>query len=84
MLMTMICLLRQKKKMSLIKTWLLEQQRRKEMAKAYFLLYTDDFDPTFTVDIASIADDLEQSTGFKCEDHIYFEDEDQIYPYIGY
>ena len=84
MLMTMICLLRQKKKMSLIKTWLLEQQRRREMAKAYFLLYTDDIDTTFTVDMASMADDLEQSTGFKCEDHIYFEDEDQVQPYISY
>ena len=70
--------------MSLIKTWLLEQERRKEMAKAYFLLYKDDFDPTFTVDIASIADDLEQSTGLLCEDHIYFEDDDQISPYIAY
>ena len=54
------------------------------MAKAYFLLYTDDIDTTLTVDMSSMADDLEQSTGFKCEDHIYFEDEDQIYPYIGY
>ena len=54
------------------------------MAKAYFLLYTDDIDSTFTVDMASMADDLEQSTGFKCEDHIYFEDEDQVHPYIGY
>lgn len=81
---TMNCTLRQKKKMSLIKTWLHEQQRRKEMAKAYFLLYTDDIDTTFTVDMASMADDLEQSTGFKCEDHIYFEDEDQVHPYIAY
>ncbi len=70
--------------MSLIKTWLLEQERRKEMAKAYFLLYTDDIDTTLTVDMASMADDLEQSTGFKCLDHIYFEDEDQVHPYIGY
>ena len=85
MLMTMICLLRQRKlNMSLIKTWLHEQQRRREMAKAYFLLYKDDFDPTLTVDIASIADDLEQSTGLHCEDYIFFDDEDQISPYIAY
>ena len=81
---TMNCLLRQKKKMSLIKTWLHEQQRRREMAKAYFLLYTDDIDTTLTVDMSSMADDLEQSTGFKCEDYIYFEDDDQTYPYIGH
>ena len=70
--------------MSLIKTWLHEQQRRKEMAKAYFLLCKDDIDTTLTVDMASMSDDLEQSTGFKCIDHIYFEDVDQTYPYIGY
>ena len=69
--------------MSLIKTWLHEQQRRKEMARAYFLLYQDDYDPAY-VDIASIANDLEESTGLSCEDHIFFHDEDQITPYIAY
>ena len=84
-LMTMSCLLRQRKlNMSLIKTWLHEQQQRREMAKAYFLLSKDDIDTTLTVDMASMADDLEQSTEFKCIDHIYFEDEDQITPYIAY
>ena len=62
---------------------MLEQERKKEMAKAYFLLYQDDYDPTH-IDIASIAHDLESSTGLSCEDHIFFHDEDQITPYIGY
>jgi len=62
---------------------MLEQERKKGMAKAYFLLYQDDYDPTH-IDIASIAHDLESSTGLSCEDHIFFHDEDQITPYIGY
>lgn len=51
------------------------------MAKAYFLLMDDDIEGK---DISELAYDLELSTHLHCEDHIYFEDEDQISPYIAY
>ena len=54
------------------------------MAKAYFLLMDDDVDTTFNVDMASMANDLELSTHLHCEDYIYFDDDDQITPYIAY
>ena len=53
------------------------------MSKAYFLLMVDDFDPV-KGDITSIAEDLELSTHFHCQDYVYFDDEDQLTPYIAY
>ena len=53
------------------------------MSKAYFLVSTNDFDP-ITDSMDSIASSIEEQTDFYCEDHIFFDDEDQITPYIAY
>ena len=53
------------------------------MSKAYFLLSTDEFDP-INDRCNSIALSIEEQTGLHCEDHIFFDDEDQITPYIAY
>ena len=53
------------------------------MSKAYFLVSVKDFDP-MTDTINSIALSIEEQTGLHCEDHIFFDDEDQISPYIAY
>ena len=52
------------------------------MSKAYFLLMVDDFDPTNDVSVK--AEDFESLTNSHCEDYIFFDDEDQITPYIAY
>ena len=81
MLMTMICLLRQRKlKMSLIKTWLL-QNEDEDMGIAYFLLRDDDW--TVGKDINEFAKDLELSTHLTCTDYIYYEDKDHDAHYIA-
>jgi len=51
------------------------------MPRAYFLLMDDDIQGK---DISELAHDLELSTHLQCEDHIFFDDEDQITPYIAY
>ena len=53
------------------------------MSKAYFLLIDEDFNP-LDDDIISKAGDVESSTHLECIDHIFFDDEDQITPYIAY
>tara|TARA_B100000287_G_C20041867_1_gene546766 strand:+ start:338 stop:493 length:156 start_codon:yes stop_codon:yes gene_type:complete len=51
------------------------------MPKAYFLLMDDDVEGK---DVYELAHHLELSTKLQCEDHIWFEDEDQVHPYIAY
>ena len=53
------------------------------MSRAYFLVSVKDFDP-MTETMGSIALSIEEQTGLHCEDHIFFDDEDQITPYIAY
>ena len=53
------------------------------MAKAYYLVYQDDFD-SINENTNDVADVIESRTGLKCEDYIFFDDDDQITPYIAY
>ena len=73
---------RQKKKMSLIKTWILQQERENEMAVAYFLLRDNDW--TVGKDINEYAKDLELSTHLTCTDYIYYDDAEHDTHYIAY
>ena len=52
------------------------------MSKAYFLLIDEDYNPTD--DITLKSGDIESSTHLECIDYIFFDDEDQITPYIAY
>ena len=52
------------------------------MSKAYFLLMVNDYDPIN--DPSVMAGDLESLTNSHCEDYIFFDDEDQVHPYIAY
>tara|TARA_R100000781_G_scaffold32400_1_gene23652 strand:- start:225 stop:386 length:162 start_codon:yes stop_codon:yes gene_type:complete len=52
------------------------------MHSAYFLLRLDDYDP-MPIDMQSYAEELESLTELSCEDYIFFNDDDQVYPYIA-
>lgn len=67
--------------MSLIKTWLL-QNENDNMGIAYFLLKDDDWTPG--KDINEFAKELESSTHLTCTDYIYYEDNDHDAHYIAY
>jgi len=58
------------------------KQKKLTMHSAYFLLRLDDYDP-MPIDMQSYAEELESLTELSCEDYIFFNDDDQVYPYIA-